>query len=74
MFWPFLKKLIVTLACARALKNESESGQKHIYARQHQLYSPVVYSKFTHSQQSLASLYTKMNPNLCHKAFIKEEK
>ena len=35
---------------------------------------PVVYSKFTHSQQSLASLYIKMNPNLCHKALFKEEK
>ena len=31
---------------------------------------PVVYSKFTHSQQSLASLYNEMNPNLWHKAFI----
>ena len=35
---------------------------------------PVVYSKFTHSQQSLASFYTKMNPNLCHKAFIYRRK
>ena len=31
---------------------------------------PVVYSKFTDSQQSLASFYTEMNPNLWHKAFI----
>ena len=35
---------------------------------------PVVYSKFTHSQQSLASLYTKMNPNLWLKPLFKEEK
>ena len=35
---------------------------------------PVVYSKFTRSQQSLASLYTKMNPNLWHKAFISRRK
>ncbi len=30
--------------------------------------------KFTHSQQSLASLYPKMNDNLLHERSIKQEK
>ena len=39
MFWPF-SEIILALTSGSG-QNEPESGQKHIYAREHQLYSYI---------------------------------